>query len=163
MTALTNGTWGGWSCPLFFMKWDMMSMGMGKTIVLLFSAEMLFKVCRYLSWGQQVNGDPCCQKKMPIQCSLIPNLDKIPQIWIKCPKLHPIFLGILSIFGAFFHILVIFSTFWAFYPYLFLFFYQCLEFDWIIRPGRVTDIWDTLFLLRVFHRYLEQTFYGTIV
>ena len=78
------------------MKWDMMSMGMGKTMVLLFSAEMLFKVCRYLSWGenndhddnqqnlrwgQQVNGDPCCQKNClyngPIKCLL--------QISMKCP------------------------------------------------------------------------------
>ena len=33
------------------MKVDMMSMGTGKTMVLLFSAEMLFKVWRYLSWG----------------------------------------------------------------------------------------------------------------
>ena len=32
------------------MKVDMMSMGTGKTMVLLFSAEMLFKVWRYLSW-----------------------------------------------------------------------------------------------------------------
>ena len=31
------------------MKVDMMSMGTGKMIVLLFSAEMLFKVCRYRS------------------------------------------------------------------------------------------------------------------
>ena len=27
-----------------------MSMGMGKMIVLLFSAAMLFNVCKYLSW-----------------------------------------------------------------------------------------------------------------
>ena len=32
-----------------FMSCDMMSMGTGNTMVLLFSAEMLFSVCRYLS------------------------------------------------------------------------------------------------------------------
>ena len=31
-------------------SWEMMSIGTGKTIVLLFSAEMLFSVCRYLNW-----------------------------------------------------------------------------------------------------------------
>ena len=35
------------------MKVDMMSIGTGKMMVLLFSAEMLFKVCRYLSWKQK--------------------------------------------------------------------------------------------------------------
>ena len=29
-----------------FMKWDMISMGTGKMMVLLFSAEILFRVCR---------------------------------------------------------------------------------------------------------------------
>ena len=29
-----------------------MSTGTGNTMVLLFSAEMLFRVCRYLSWGR---------------------------------------------------------------------------------------------------------------
>ena len=36
------------------MKVDMMSIGTGKMMVLLFSAEMLFKVCRYLSWEENV-------------------------------------------------------------------------------------------------------------
>jgi len=34
---------------LVFIKWLRMSMGSGKTMVLFFSAEMVFKVCRYLS------------------------------------------------------------------------------------------------------------------
>ena len=32
---------------------EMMSMGMGKMIVLLFSAAMLFNVCKYLSWKEK--------------------------------------------------------------------------------------------------------------
>ena len=32
------------------MRCEMISMGTGKTIVLLFSAEMLLNVCRYRSW-----------------------------------------------------------------------------------------------------------------
>ena len=42
----TNGTVGGCLCAPVCIKCDMMSIGMGKMIVLLFSAEMLFSVCR---------------------------------------------------------------------------------------------------------------------
>ena len=38
----------------------MMSIGTGKTIVLLFSAEMLFSVCRYLNWKQNDYVDDDC-------------------------------------------------------------------------------------------------------
>ena len=31
-------------------SWDITSMGTGKMMVLLFSAEMLFRVCRYRIW-----------------------------------------------------------------------------------------------------------------
>ena len=37
-----------------------------------------------------------------------------------------------------------------------------LEFDWNIRPGHDIDIWDTLLLLREFHRYLGQIFMGPL-
>ena len=36
-------------CFSVLMSCEMMSMGTGNTMVLLFSAEMLFRVCRYLS------------------------------------------------------------------------------------------------------------------
>ena len=44
------------TCVLFT-KLDMMSMGTGNTIVLLFSAEMLFKVCRYRSCRYHICND----------------------------------------------------------------------------------------------------------
>ena len=37
-------------CGGFPINWEMMSIGIGKMMVLLFSAEMLFSVCRYRSW-----------------------------------------------------------------------------------------------------------------
>ena len=35
------------------MKWDIMSMGTGKMMVLLFSAAMLLRVWRYRSWEEK--------------------------------------------------------------------------------------------------------------
>ena len=36
------------------MNSDMMSMGTGKMMVELFSAEMLFRVCKYRSWNKAI-------------------------------------------------------------------------------------------------------------
>ena len=41
------------------MKLDMMSMGTGKIIVLLFSAEIPFRVCRYRSCKQAIVSALC--------------------------------------------------------------------------------------------------------
>ena len=44
--------WVGAGSPWFVsISCDMMSIGTGKMIVLLFSAEIELRVCRYLSWG----------------------------------------------------------------------------------------------------------------
>ena len=45
-TGTSTGANGG------FISCEMMSMGTGKMMVLLFSAEIEFRVWRYLSWGK---------------------------------------------------------------------------------------------------------------
>ena len=52
LSKLLGGlTWTGGMAPKAgVISWDITSMGTGKMMVLLFSAEMLFRVCRYRIW-----------------------------------------------------------------------------------------------------------------